>query len=196
VRWADASVLVRPAATYRELSRTHARASPLARALWFLLVVGSTVSLLTSGRVTARLIADGMLSFAFLPVCCLAGFATTYFGRREPPLTFARALDLFMTGLLPWILWLIVLAAVCSLVRPRAIGPLIWPLEVSLAVPALWSFVVDFHFFREAMGRTAGAAFRDLLLYRLVAWGGATTYFLGIAIWYEVVPELIRWITA
>ena len=46
---------------------------------------------------------------------------------------------------------------------------------------------------REVMGRSTGAATRDVVLYRLVGWGGATAYFLGIAIWYEVVPTALKW---
>ena len=44
------------------------------------------------------------------------------------------------------------------------------------------------------MGGSTGAATRDVVLYRLIGWGGATTYFLGIAIWYEVVPTALKWI--
>jgi hypothetical protein len=193
-RSADVRILGQPAVVYRELSETHTRARPFARLLFFLLVLGSTVSLGASGRLSLRLIVDGGVSFAFLPIFCVAGFATAYFSRRDRPLPFARALDLFLTGLLPWLLWLIVLATICSIVPSRHLGPWIAPLEVSLAVPVIWSTVLDFHFFREAMVRSPGAATRDVLLYRLVAWSGATIYFFGIAIWAEIVPEVIRWI--
>jgi hypothetical protein len=191
---ADARVLVRPATTYRALSNVDTRPRPVARLLGWLLVLGCTVSLGVSGRFSLRLIADGAASFTFLPIFCVAGFSTAYFISRERPLPFARALDLFLTGLLPWLLWLIALGTICTIVPPRRLGPWIGPLEVSLAVPAIWSAVLDFHFFREVMARTPRAATWDLLVYRAVAWGGSTAYFLGIAIWYEVVPIVIRWI--
>jgi hypothetical protein len=152
------------------------------------------VSLVASGRLSVRLIVDGGLSFAFLPVFCIAGFWIVYLGFRERPLAFATALDLFSIGQLPWLLWLIALGTVCAVVEPRRIGPWIRPLELSLVVPTLWSGILDFHFFREAMARKPRAAIRDLLFYRALAWGAATAYFLGIAIWYEVVPEAIGWL--
>ncbi len=164
------------------------------RLSFLLLVVGCTVSLGASGRLTLRLITDGAVSFAFLPFFVVAGFAVVYFSRADRPLRFAGALDLFLTGLLPWLLWLLVLGVICSIVPPRRLGPWIQPLEISLILPAVWSTVLDFHFFREVMGRSTGAATRDVVLYRLIGWGGATTYFLGIAIWYEVVPTALKWI--
>ena len=164
------------------------------RLSFLLLVVGCTVSLGASGRLTLRLIADGAVSFAFLPFFVVAGFAVVYFSRADRPLRFAGALDLFLTGLLPWLLWLLGLGVICSIVPPRRFGPWIQPLEISLILPAVWSTVLDFHFFREVMGRSTGAATRDVVLYRLIGWGGATAYFLGIAIWYEVVPTALKWI--
>jgi hypothetical protein len=191
---ADLHVLFRPAVTFREMARHRSGGQALFRLSSFLLVLGCTVSLLGSGRLSVRLIADGAVSFAFLPAFVVAGLAAVYFSRADRRLPFARALDFFSTGLLPWLLWLVGLSAVCSIVPPRQLGPWIWPLEISLLVPAAWSCVIDFHFFREAMGLPARAALRDLALNRVVAWGGATAYFLGIAIYYEIVPVVIKWI--
>jgi hypothetical protein len=165
----------------------------IARLSFLLLVVGCSVSLGASGRLTLRLITDGAVSFVFLPFFVVVGFGVVYFSRADRPLTFARALDLFLTGLLPWLLWLLALGIICSFVPPRRFGPWIYPLEISLILPAVWSAVLDFRF-REVMGRSTGAATRDVVLYRLVGWGGATAYFLGIAIWYEVVPTALKWI--
>lgn len=192
---ADARLLFQPAATYRELSQTRTRAAPLTRALFFLLVLGCALSFSASGRLSLRLILDGAVSFAFLPAFAVIGFAAVYFSRGDRPLPFPRALDLFLTGLSPWILWLVVFSTICAIVPPRRFGPWIWPLEISLLVPAVWSVVLDFHFFSEPLACSWRAATRDILLYRLIAWCGATAYFFGIAIWYEVVPLVIGWFT-
>jgi hypothetical protein len=190
---ADARALLQPAAAYRELAAHDAPAFVFGRPLLLAFVLGCTVSLVASGRLSVRLVADGAVSFAFLPVCCVAGFAIVYFRRRDCPPPFARALDIFLSGQLPWLLWLIALAGLCSVVPPRGLGPWLLPLEVSIAIPAVWSGVADFHFFRQVMARAPRAAVLDLLLYRAVAWTAAAAYFFGIAIWYEVIPAVIEW---
>jgi hypothetical protein len=190
---ADVGLLLRPAAAYRVLLRDRIGTRVLNRLFFLVLVVGCTVSFLASGRLGLRLIADGAISFAFVPAFTVLGFAAVYFSRAERPLPFVRSLDLFLTSLLPWLLWLIGLSTICSIVSPRRLGPWIWPLELSFLLPVIWTSVIDFHFFREVMMRSPRAAIRDLLLYRLVAWGSGVTYFLGIAIWYEVVPVVVKW---
>mgnify|MGYP003399930456 CR=1 FL=1 len=67
------------------------------RPLLLALVLGFGISLIVSGRFTVRLIADGALSFAFVPLAELAGFALVYrFGHRT--LSFAEAVDGFFAG--------------------------------------------------------------------------------------------------
>jgi hypothetical protein len=188
-------VLFTPASVYRDLARSDRSSSWVIRPLLLAFVLGCTVSLGASGRLSLRLIADGALSFAFLPAFSVIGFAIVYHLHRQRPVPFWRGLDAFLTGQLPWLLWLFLLAAVCAVVEPRRLGPWILPLELSVAIPVIWSSVADFTFFREVMGRTGAAAVRDLLLYRALAWGAATAYFFGIAIWGEVVPAAIGWLT-
>jgi hypothetical protein len=190
---ADLGLLLRPAATYRVLSRSHTGTRVLNRLFVFVLVLGCTLSFLASGRLGLRLIADGAISFAFAPAFTVLGFAAVYFSRADRPLPFIRSLDLFLTGLLPWLLWLIGLSTISSIVPPRQLGPWLWPLEASFLLPAVWTCVIDFHFFREVMTRSSRAAIRDLLLHRIVAWGSGAAYFLGIAIWYEIVPVAVKW---
>jgi hypothetical protein len=193
----DARILFQPATTYRALARIARPRAALAGQLFVaVLVLGSTVSLVASGRLSLRLIADGSLSFAFLPTFAVAGFAAVYFASRpDLTMTFTRALDLFTIGQLPWLLWLLLLATISSFVPPRQLGPWIVPLELALAVPAVWSGIIDFYFFREVLARPRRAALRDLLLYRLLAWGASTAYFFGIAIWHELVPQAIKWVS-
>jgi hypothetical protein len=187
-------VLFRPASTYRELARLENRRAAAARPLLLLFVLGCVVSLIASGRLSVRLIADGSLSFAFLPAFAVAGFAIVYVVRRDRPAAFGRALDLFLIGQMPWLIWLIVFASVGTIVEPRRIGPWLRRLEWSLIVPFVWTAIIDFHFFKQVMARASGAAVLDLVLYRAIAWGAATLYFFGIAIWYEVVPVVVDWL--
>jgi hypothetical protein len=146
-------------------------------------VLGCTVSIVASGRLSVRLITDGAVSFAFLPLVEMAALAAVYrTGRR--PISFARAVDLFFAGNTPWLLWLVGVATLSCLVPPKQVAP--WPVWIAaaLAVPvAVWSAYLDFHFFRAALGRPAGGAVRAVVLQRAMAWPAATLYFLGIAIW-------------
>ena len=192
-----ARALFQPAAAFRAMLRAERpRPSIAGQSLLAVFVLGCTVSLAASGRLSVRLIVDGSLSFAFLPVFAVAGFAVLYHAARAPrPVTFAPALGLFATGQAPWLLWLILLATVTAMVRPRELGPWLVPLELSLAVPAVWSGIIDFQFFRQVLARPPRAAIRDVMLYRLLAWGASTAYFLGIAIWHDVVPQAIKWLS-
>src|SRR5262249_60631416 len=55
----------------------------LRRPLLLALFIGSGVSLMSSGRLTPRLVVDGAVSFAFVPVFELAAFALVH--RRGSP---------------------------------------------------------------------------------------------------------------
>jgi hypothetical protein len=187
-------VLLDPAATFRELAKEPIGGLwvLLRRPLRLLFVCGCVVSLWASGRLSARLIADGAISFAFLPVFSLAALAAVY--RRSPRrISFARAADLFFVANAPWLLWLVAFAALRAVESPmQAAAPPIalWPaLELSLVAVAAWSAYVDRHFFREVLPNPAGNA-RDLLLQRAIGWSCSVAYFFGIAIWPEIAGRI------
>jgi hypothetical protein len=151
------------------------------RPLLLALVLGLGISLFASGRFTIRLIADGALSFAFVPLAELAGFALVYaIGRRALP--FAEAVDRFFAGNTPWLWWLLTIMTAAAL-RPvvRQDG-LLAPLLVAAPIPIALSVVIDLRFFREVMGSTRGRARIDVALQRMVSWSAATAYFFGVAI--------------
>jgi len=169
------------------------QASPLRRPLLLAFVFGCAVSALASGRFSARLIADGAVSFAFVPAIELVAFALVYGTGTRQRLPFARVVDLFFTGNTPWLLWLAGLATVGCLVSPRHIGSWILPIGLSMLVPIAWSASIDFHFFREVTNRPAREAIRDLVLHRTLAWTSGAAYFFGIVIWSETLPAIVRW---
>jgi len=192
---AEARVLFRPASAYGELSPKAASTTVLLvrKPLLLAFVLGCAVAALASGRLSVRLIVDGAMSFAFVPAIELAAFATVYWTGRRRRIPFARALDLFFAGNAPWLLWIVVVLALGSVVPPRQISPWILPVLVASLIPIVWSAYIDFHFFREVMGRPARGAVRDLVIHRALGWVAATVYFLGIAIWSETLPELGAW---
>ena len=156
------------------------------RALLLLFFVGCLASMLASGRFTVRLLVDGAVSFAFVPVVELAGFAAVWRLARRRDLPFARAADQFFAGNWPWLVWLTVVAAVMGVVPPRAQSPWIWAAIVGCAIPIAWSIRVDFAFFRVDLAQTPRGALRALFVSRGVAWGLGVTYFFGIALWPEL----------
>jgi len=145
---------------------------------------------MASGRISARLIVDGAVSFAFIPVFEAVAFALVLRTGARRRVPFARAADLFFTGNAPWLLWIVVVTALAGVVPPRNIGPWLFPIvSVSLAVAA-WAAALDYRFFREVSRRPARGALQDVLVYRAIAWGAIVPYFLGIAAWPEIAGRL------
>lgn len=163
------------------------------RPLLLAFVLGCALSLVASGRVSVRLILDGAISFAFVPVIEAAAFAIVHrFGARRMRL--ARAMDLFFATNGPWLLLAVVLAALVALQPPRAIPPWTVPPKIRvvaavLALTIAWSAYRDFIFFRDTLRRSAAAAVRDLVLLRAIAWPCGIAYFFGYAIW----PLIVSW---
>jgi hypothetical protein len=153
----------------------------LRRPLLLLLVLGFAVSLFASGRFTLRLIVDGALSFAFLPVCQILGLAAVYPFRARRALSFPAAVDRFCAGNTAWLWWMTVvmvtIAVVPVLNQPRLFSPLL----VSMLVPILCSVAIDVRFFGEAFGHTGWRAALDIAIERLVAWSAWWIYFFGAA---------------
>jgi hypothetical protein len=105
----------------------------LRRPLLSVLVIGCTVSFLASSQLTARLIIDGAVSFAFVAVIQVAALAAIL--RWTPSrLRFADAVDRFFAGGTAWLLTLVAISAAAAMTQP-----VFWSLTVlELAVvPAL-----------------------------------------------------------
>lgn len=160
------------------------------RPLLFLLFFGCLISLAASGRFTVRLIVDGAISFAFIPVLCLAGLAVVWRLGPRPALPFARAADMFFAGCRPWLVWMIVAGGVFGVVPPRAFSPWFYPVLIAGAVPLGWSLRIDWRFFRDTLGRSPRQALRDLVVHRTIEWVGGVAYFFGIALWSDTLPGL------
>jgi hypothetical protein len=183
--------------TTSSTQRPSAHGLAAARQLAFLgLTIGCFVSMLASGRLSARLVVDGALSFAFIPILeVLALLLVLRLCRPRVEVPFAVDLTLFLMGNTPWLLWLALAGAMMSVVPPRAIGlGLTRAVEASTIVPIVWSFLIDLRFFRETAGRSPSSAVRAALLHRAIGWPLAFAYFLGIAIWTLVQPTFAGWL--
>jgi hypothetical protein len=161
--------------------------------LELVLVAGCLVSAAASGRFNVRLIVDGAVSFAFLPVFQVAALYLVCRTGVRARLPFAEAVDRFFEGNRAWLVWMTIVAAAFAVLPPRAINRLMKPALLSSVVPFLWSGRADFRFFRDAMQRDAAGAWRDVMLQRAFGLGAGLTYFFGIAVWHEYVPQLRGW---
>ena len=163
-----------------ELRRRSTAVTLLRRPLLLAFILGCGVSLLASGRFTLRLIADGILSFAFVPLCDLAAYAIVYRiqrGRRP----FAEAADRYFAGNAPWLWWVLALTVATALMPARRLGSILAPILFTSPIPIVLSVRFDWRFFRGD-GRSPRQAVVDIILQRAIGWSLATAYFLGIAI--------------
>ena len=192
----DARALVSPAAAFRDLAREANGGAwvLMRRPLWLLLAIGSTVSILAGGRLTARLVVDGAISFAFIPLFEIAALAVV--ARRMPQrVAFSRAVDLLFTASGPWIVWMLAASAVASVVEaedlPRwTAGPRDWIVAAATSAAIVWFLRTEFHVFRDGLTRSRADAVRDLALHRALAWSAETVYFFGFALWPMIVGML------
>jgi hypothetical protein len=162
------------------------------RPLLLAFVFGCVVSLAACGRVTLRLIVDGAVSFAFVPIVEAMAFAVV--GLSGAGGSFGERLDRFFATNAPWLFVLAGLAALCVIVPPIDLGvwlvlPRAW-LLIAIAVCAIaWSALLDVAFFRDVLRLPPAAAIRRAIVFRLIAWPAAVLYFFGFAIW----PLAVAW---
>jgi hypothetical protein len=183
--------MLRPTATYRRLAQHTATGGwwiGLRRPLFSIFLLGCALSLIVSGRLTARLIAGGAVAWSFIPLFALASFAAVR-RRARRSVTFSRDVDLFLAGGGPWVVWLISVAMVASFLTPfqayawsATSTPQMWLAATALPV-AIWSGYIDFCFYRTVFERPLAGAVRDLLLQRAILWTVAIVYFFGFAGW-------------
>jgi hypothetical protein len=171
----------------------------LRRPLLLVLILGCTVSLLASGRLTLRLVLDGGLSFAFVPLCELVAFTIVYRWQRDTrPLI--EAADRYFAGDTAWLWWLLAFASIGAIIPAQRLGSLLAPILFTAPIPIVLSIRADWRLHRNN-GRTRSQAALDVFLQRAIAWSLATAYFLGIAItrrdalylFVEASDEITRW---
>jgi len=116
----EVAVMLTPAQAYQTLVGQPAGSGiwlVLRRPLLFIWIFGCAVSLLTSGRLTARLVVPGAMYWSFVPLLEIAALAAVC-RRQRRKISLALAVDLFFTGFGPWLLWLAGFAAIWSCLDP------------------------------------------------------------------------------
>src|SRR5438132_1693824 len=122
----------------------------LKRPLFLSFFLACTVSFLTTGTLTFRLIAPSMIYWSFIPITEIAALATVSRNDRHR-ISFPNLIDSFFRGYSPWFLWLAGLCAIWALMSPPtkrfdwAVST-VWG-DGGLALALVWSLYIDFHFF-------------------------------------------------
>ena len=157
------------------------------------LFMGATLSIAASGRVSIRLLVDGAVSFAFVPIIELLAFAVVH-RRGDGAMSFAAAVDRFFAGNAPWLFALAAIATITAIDTPQQ--TMLWMtfprlaiLMVAAIAAVIWSAYLDIRYFQSILRRSGATAVADAVLVRAIAWPLSTVYFLGYAIW----PMLVKW---
>src|SRR5262245_59965528 len=176
------SLMADPRATYRRLSDspTPTAARVLLRGpLLLCLVLGVSVSLGATGRLSVEGVLSAGLTWSFAPAVQLAALAVVMKSTRTAvPLT--RATDLFFLGHLPWSLWMLAVSGAAALTFPAGIAG--WPAAVrdaatlSALLPLAVTARITSAFCREVLALPAGAARRATALYLTLVWGFVIAY--------------------
>ena len=169
----DVRLTFRPSETYQDLAQQSDVSSKWTfarRPLFVALFLACIVSLLASQRLTLRLVVTGTLNMSFIPLVEIVGLRAVW--RRESGFSFSRAVDLFLMGHGPWILWLLAYASIWALASPDhaffwTAPRYLWP---SFVLAILWSAYIDHCFFLQAFRRNHTHAAFDLFLQRAISW--------------------------
>lgn len=189
----DVWIMLRPASAWRDLVQRPGDGglwTGLRRPVLTAAILGCTISLITSSRLTPRLVVPATIYASIVPLCQLLGLAAAI--RTKPT---ARMIDLFCAGNAPWSLWLLYLAAVWAFLSPdRAFATLanFWIWDATALVVAAWTSYIDYCFFRTVLDRTPPAALRDLFVERAIAWTPGLAIFLWSSGWSTLAARLAQ----
>ena len=189
----DVWVMFRPGRAYATLAATDGRGAWIAfrRPLRLLFVLAAAGSLLTSGRISLRLVVACAECALFLPLLLVASAALA--GGRTVSL--ARAIDLFFMSLGPWMLWVLPLTALWAFLPAERAYELLeyrWLWYWAALAAFAWSCIIDFWFLRRVCGRSPGHAVAWLAAQRLIVWIAGLAIFLGGSGW-QVVATRFGW---
>ena len=165
----------------------------LKRPLFLAFFLGCTVSFLTSGTLTLRLIGPAMMYWSFVPLIEIAALAAVCWSNREN-IPFPKLIDSFFRGYGPWLLWLAGMCAIWALLSPPAKSfdwtvCILW-LGAGGTLAIAWSVYIDFSFFRSVLRRSRAGAARELALQRLFAWSLIMAIIAAPTIWSEITGRL------
>jgi hypothetical protein len=165
----------------------------LKRPLFLVFFIGCTVSFLTAGALTLRLVLPAMIYWSFVPIAEVLALAAVC-GRARRPIPFPKLIDSFFTGCRPWLLWLAGMCVIWTLMSPstksldRTIS-VVW-LGGGAVIALAWSLYIDFQFFRSVLNRSPQKARRDLAIQRVISWALILPVLGAPTIWSEITGRI------
>ncbi|HEY2383886.1 MAG TPA: hypothetical protein VGK48_22145 [Terriglobia bacterium] len=165
----------------------------LKKPLFLAFFIGCTVSFLTAGVLTVRLIVPATIYWSFVPLIEIAALAAVCWNDPEK-VPFSNLIDSFFAGYRPWLLWLAGMSAVWCFLSPST-RRLDWTVEVTwqfagIAIAVVWSLYIDFCFFRLVLKQSSSRAARQLAIQRLISWVLILSVMGGPTIWSEITGRL------
>ncbi len=181
----DVRVMFHPFAVYRELGQADDPApgrAAVVRAGFFLLVLGSFISLTTAGRLVAFHVASTFITWSFVPL--LQALAVTLAVRTAAPkVETRRALALYFTGHAPWFFWMLIIAVVPLVVGDvyKTMGLLLrfGVVPVLLLVAIGWGGVLTYASFRAGLDLSRARAAAATAIFYLAFGGAILGYYLA-----------------
>ena len=145
----------------------------LERPIAFTLILGSAISLATTGVISPLLILSAITYWSVVPLVHI--FALWIVWKKSGrAVAFPRAIDTFFAGFTPWTVWLIGFGGLWAL--PFALTSvwlngfrLVWLYGGSAAAAAM-SLYSDYRFFRFAWQLGSSDARRLLIVHRCITW--------------------------
>ena len=175
-----ARLLARPFRGYEELARQEGDDAPTIAggAFRLLLVIGAVVAITATGRLAPVELFIAAVSFAYVPVIQLIALAAALrVVARTTPVR--RAFALYLAGHGPWLVAMLLVAAVC-LLAPAPAGILFALFPPLVGISFLWSTVLTFACFRRGLGLARARAAIATAVHVLVLTALVVAYFLGM----------------
>lgn len=162
----DAQVAFAPETTYRALiaQTTLPAWRALLRPALVLLVLAVSLPITAVHNITLDLVLRSAMTFSVIVILQLGIGAVVIASAPARPVSFARALDLWFAGHLPYNLWVLLLPFVTAV----PIGPADSPHElmgVSIIAPFVWTAFIVGAFSRVVLDVTPGGARRRVVLH-------------------------------
>ena len=182
----EARVLVRPAAIFQELVRSNQPSGLASRVFLLAFTLGCLVSALAAPSLTPRVVLDGAISFALIPILEIGALALVLSVGKRRRRPFGQMAGWFLVGNAPWLAWVVAMAFVSNLVPAGYVGPWVAIREASILLPFAASLRIDLRFFRQVSERSVVGAWFDALLHRGICWTLFFAYFYGTSIYGQL----------
>jgi hypothetical protein len=165
----ELGLLFAPRRTYAVLAGAAVPISPLGalrRPLLAATVLGVSLAISATGRVTPALVLSATLTWGYIVMLQLAVALPLVTPAARRTVGVPRALDLFFAGHAPWSLFALAAAAWA----PTPLGRSIWPLLITLAIPIALTPRILVAFFAEVLRMDRRAARRMTVLHQAITW--------------------------